>query len=215
MNKMLIILKYLLWMIILLLSYKFLTNILYIILLIMITYYLIKSINVKKFGERKYNILFISVLLMHLFLLVRALIDPNIVNPEEAILMLEMPEFPETRKLFFYQNVIPLFLMYLSLFLYYKTENGSTKWTLKKHSGISIIFLIINLISLFFTQYVLVNEFSNMHLLYFCFIIIIITLEILFLIKNKNSKKREWPIILSFILNGIGLFSLIISYLVK
>lgn len=215
MDKILIVLKYLLWGFVLLFSYKFLTSFIYIFLLIIVTYYFIKSINIKKFGGKKYNILFLSVLSMHLFLLLRALFDPNIVCPEDAILMVEMPEFPETRTLFFYQNIILLVLMYFSLFIYYKIENGITKWTFKNHSGISIIYLILNFISIFFTIYVISNSFSNMHLLYLCFIIIMITLEILFLIKNVKDRKKEWPILLSFILNGVGLLSIILSYFIK
>lgn len=215
MDKILIVLKYLLWSLILLLSHQFFTNFIYVFLLIIITYYLMKSINIKKFGSKKYNILFLSVLFMHLFLLIRAIFDPNIVCPEDAILMVEMPEFPETRTLFFYQNIIFLVLMYFSLFIYYKIENGITKWIFKKHSGISIIYFILNLISIFFTIYVISNSFSNMHLLYLCFIFIMLTLEIAFLIKNVKNRKKEWPIFLSFILNGVGLLSIILSYFIK
>lgn len=168
----------------------------------------IRDIKIKREYNNRYNILYISVMILTSFILFRSMFDTNIISnskyysdminliTQNSKLILGYGEYGGA--LYLSQNVYYLLVLYLCLIIYHKIDTKNTLKHKSKYSISSIICLIISIILLLEILSLLpINHFP---LLLFTLNIILLVVEITSLIKN-NGIKKEWPIYLSFIFN--------------
>ena len=191
--------------------------VIYYIFFIIVTYISYKDIRNKRISSKNYNIMFILVMSIISFLLLRTFLDKNLLfNSEIYNSIIDFYGYSfgvcELRIQFFSQNIYYLSFMFLSLIVLRQIDDFKEFKRISNYSKLSIICLITNVVLSFetmmlFTQYI---EKPSFPLLFFTINTILLVTEIVSLIKY-NGKKREWPIYICFLYNLFAYISMFIQ----
>lgn len=221
MNKFLYYLRNIFLLVLIILNVKFIyihgminsKFLIYIVIFTILVLLNLKDIVRKNYlNENKiYNLIFIFIELIMIFIFVRALYDSNFIYTNsyykdiiEKISLqsniYHIEEIKQINMLYLYQNTI-YFIFMLFLLLIYRNFNKNEKLdkNVAKYSMTSIICLLISLILPLFTIQCVGSNLLYLHLI---INIILLIIEIYRLIKD-NHKKYEWIIYLSFLFNLI------------
>lgn len=175
----------------------------------------VKDISNKNVFSKKYNILFIVVILLNIFILSRTLFDTNFIcNSKEHMDMLQeynkdyfsgnIIEYNQIRIFYLSQNIYLLLILFGSLFLYRyieKSKNDSIKKE-SKYSKTSVVCLLLNSVLALetFRLFEIYIKEINFPILFFIANTTLLILEIISLIRN-NKEKKEWPLYVCFLFN--------------
>lgn len=221
MNKILNILRYILYTIVLMLlvifniKYGINLKILFLYISLIILFIInIRDIKYKIVVSNRFNILFSLVMIIIIFLLSRVFFDKSlIINNIELINKLETNNtinvifsYKEYAINYFSQNIYSILIMNLCLILYRLIEQKKINY---KYSNTSIVCLIINII-LCLETIVLLTESFNLNqfpLLFFALNTILLIVEISNLVHN-NKIKKEILIYISFLFNLFAYISI-------
>jgi len=170
----------------------------------------IRDIKLKINFSNRYNLLYISVMLVTSLILFRSLFDVNIISnskyyadiinsvKDTTSLILDYGEFGGI--LYLSHNVYYLLILYLCLIIYNIIEIKGIY--ISKYSTSSLLCLFINIILIMELINLLSLKFDINHfpLLFFAANLILLVVEIASLIVH-HKYKRNWPIYISFLLN--------------
>lgn len=170
----------------------------------------IRDIKLKINFSNRYNILYIIVMIITSVILFRSLFDTNIISNSKyyaeiinsirdtSSLILDYGEFGDA--LYLSHNVYYLLILYLCLIIYHIIELKGLY--VSKYSTSSLICLFTNIILMMESIILLSEKFDINHfpLLFFAANLILLVVEIASL-KVFHKYKRDWPIYISFLLN--------------
>ncbi len=196
----------------------FTKNIFIYISLIILLIISIGDIKLKLKTSLKYNLLFISIMLLTSFLLARSLFDTSLISNSKTHLeilnnLVITNNISDSYKYislyYFEQNIYLLLFLYFLIILYHRIENNKLIKERSKYSLSSILCLILNILFSIRTLDLIYEIFNINHfpLLFFVINVILLIVEIVSLVKN-NGLKREWPIYLSFVFNLFAFISI-------
>lgn len=215
-NRFLSVLKYILFFVtsILIIIFSIKNNINTKIILLYISFIILLIINIrdikyKRQNSSKYNFLYCISMLVTIFLLLRSMLDKNLISNNKYYMDLLERMTTDSNLIFNYkeisleylsQNIYFLLIIYICLILYKLISNKYNKNY--KYSTESIICLFINVVLSIQSINLLVEKFNikQFPLLFFVVNIILLIVEISSLVKN-NKRKKEWIIYLSFLFN--------------
>ena len=227
MDKILKITKYILLLILTILTTKFITVykeigislLIYLIELITLIIINIKD-EIKKNKIRNsatYNTLSIITLAIIIFIFMRTLYDPLLINNSKEYineLIEEQNSYNESKKiynmLYLYQNIIYFIILFILLFTYRKINMEKQE---SKYHWVTLLCLVIRITSTIPSIEVLYSNSYNV-ITYGIINIILIGTEIYRLIKD-NHKKNEWPIYISWLFNLFAIISIIVNIIIS
>lgn len=188
--------------------------ILYILLVITVVGITIR--DWKRTMSTQYCLLFIAVIVLNIFLLIRSLYDPNFIcNSKEYMDLIasydknyysnNLTNFNEISLLYFIQNIYWLFALLIALFLYRYVEIGTRIFNLNPKTFITSKISWIYLGGSLILTYAIVKVFSmNLNgipssILFFILNTILVIVEIVYL--KRHQEKRNYLIYLCFFFN--------------
>lgn len=170
----------------------------------------IKKNKIQK--DKTYLLISIITLSIISFIFIRTLYDKSFIYNSKQYVEEYLKNHPteidilkQYNALYLYQNMI-YFIILLLLTLIYRRINMRKQES--KYNTITLICMLLSIISTIPSLQCLSEDINPIK--YLIFTLILISTEIIFLIKD-NHKKREWPIYISWIFNTFAIISIIVN----
>ena len=177
----------------------------YILFIFIELFILIIDLKRKNNYSKTFEIISIILFLTHLLLFLRMFLDPNFINDSDII---GYDGFSLSRTNYFYQNLVFLIPMYISLYIYHYLELQMNGY---KINNIKIkIALVLTLVNLFFSIYFLS---SFIFLLLINFIVLIYIIATLIIYNHRQTRKNELTLFICFIINSLNLIFYLLLFL--
>lgn len=177
----------------------------YILFIFIESFILIIDLKRKNNYSKTFEIISIILFLTHLLLFFRMFLDPSFINDSDII---GYDGFSLSRTNYFYQNLVFLIPMYISLYIYHYLELQMNGY---KINNIKIkIALVLTLVNLFFSIYFFS---SFMFLFLINFIVLIYIIATLIIYNHRQTRKNELTLFICFIINSLNLTFYLLLFL--